>query len=278
MFYATDYANGPMIDDRNNESLILDFPTSIPYCSNNPGIDLQWESEDADYSLHTPRQWISGINQSDLITPVCNKYRISCQRVKYDFLILIDTQPEYSSLIQMFFKVFLALIEPFNHRFSLVVLTSTTIDTFQYHLPFASLNTINQRTFDNYLIYTDHENTSIFQLNQHMERLSEYLLTNQQLTSDIPSKQVLLTLSSRLYFNEYDMKYLIQRYSTIRYMTIDPYLRTDDDNYDPEREKLLHSLVSSPWHTNLFWSYAANRDLTFNTVFRVIESLCGSIR
>lgn len=265
-----------MIDDRNNESLILDLPISIPHCSNNPGIDILWESND-DYSFYTPRQWISRTNQSNLISPVCNKYRISCRRMKYDFLVLIDSQQEYSSLIQMFFKVFLALIEPFNHRFSLVILSSTTIDTFQYHLPLTSINTINQQILDNYLIYTDHDNTSIFQLNQHIERLSEYLINNQQLTSEISSKQIFFTISSRLNFNENDMKYLIQRYSTIRYMVLDPYLRTDD-NYDQQREKFLRSLVSSPWHTNLFWSYAANRDLTFNTVFRVLESLCGSIR
>jgi len=267
-----------MIDDRNNESLIFDLPISIPHCSNNPGLDLLWESNDNDYSFYTPRQWISITNQSDLISPSCNKYRISCRRMKYDFLILIDSQREYSSLIQMFFKVFLALIEPFNHRFSLIILSSTTIDTFQYHLPLTSINTINQQILENYLSYTDHENTSIFQLNQHIERLSEYLINNQQLTSEVPSKLVLFTISSRFNFNENDMKYLIQRYSTIRYMVLDPYLRTDDVHHHRKREKLLRSLASSPLHANLFWSYSANRDLTFNTVFRVLESLCGSLR
>jgi hypothetical protein len=73
------------------------------------------------------------------------------------------------------------------------------------------------------------------------------------------------------------MKNLIQRYSTIRYMVLDPYLRTDDDKKNSERDQLLRSLTSSPSYSNLFWSYAANRDLTFNTVFRILESLCGSL-
>jgi hypothetical protein len=57
-------------------------------------------------------------------------------------------------------------------------------------------------------------------------------------------------------------------------MVLDPYLKTDDDN-DQNRERILRSLTSSPSYSNLFWSYAANRDLTFNTVFRILETLCG---
>ncbi|CAF4898200.1 unnamed protein product, partial [Rotaria socialis] len=62
-FYATDYANGPMIDDSNYEiTASPDLPTSVPHCSNNPGLDTRWESVDTDYSLPTPRRWISNNN------------------------------------------------------------------------------------------------------------------------------------------------------------------------------------------------------------------------
>jgi hypothetical protein len=273
-----------MIDDNNNETSIIDLPISIPHCSNNPGIDIIWESDESllrnEYSLRTPRQWISDFNQSDLISPICNKYKISCHHRKFDLLILIDISHEYSSLIQTFLNIFLTLIEPFNHRFSLIVLSSTTIDTFQYHLPLTSINTINNRNVENFLSYIDYENNSIIQLNQHIERISDYLINNQQLISNIPSQQVILTITSRFNFNQNDMKYLIQqRYSTIRYMVLDPYLRTDDDNDNyQERNQFLRSLTSLPSYSNLFWSYSANRDLTFNTVFRILESLCGYLR
>ncbi len=280
-FDAMDYANGPMIDDKNNETSIVNLPISIPHCSNTPGIDILWESDDRlilnEYSLRTPRRWISNSNQTNLISPICNKYKISCQTIKLDLLILIDCHHEYSSLIQIFLNIFLALIEPFNHRFSLIILSSTTIDTFQYHLPLTSINTINNQIIENFLSYTDYENNSIIQLNQHIERISEYLINNQQLISNISSQQILLTISSRLNFNQNNMKNLIQRYSTIRYMVLDPYLKTDDD-HNQEREKSLRSLTSSPFYSNLFRSYAANRDLTFNTVFRILESLCGYLR
>ncbi|CAF4379142.1 unnamed protein product [Rotaria sp. Silwood2] len=45
-FYATDYANGPMIDNWNNETIIVDLPISVPHCSDTPGIDILWESAD----------------------------------------------------------------------------------------------------------------------------------------------------------------------------------------------------------------------------------------
>ncbi|CAF4385006.1 unnamed protein product, partial [Rotaria sordida] len=80
-FYATDYANGPIVDNYNNATTIIDLPISVPHCSNTPGLDIIWESVDNqifnDYSLHTPRQWISNSNKSDLISPICNKYKIS---------------------------------------------------------------------------------------------------------------------------------------------------------------------------------------------------------
>jgi hypothetical protein len=269
-----------MIEENNNETSIADLPISVPHCSNTPGIDILWESDDSsminEYSFRAPRQWISNSNQSDLISPICNKYKISCQSLKLDLLIVIDSHHEYSSLIQTFLNIFLALVEPSNHRFSLIILSSSTIDPFQYHLPLTSINTINNRMIENFLSYTDYENTSIIQLNQHFHRISDYLITNQQLISNIRSQQIILTISSRLNFNPNDMKQLIQRYSSIRYMALDPHLKTDDHN--SEREKVLRSLTSSPSYLNLFSSYAANRDLTFNTVFRVLESLCGYLR
>lgn len=271
-----------MIDDyNNNETSIVDLPISIPYCSNTPGIDTIWESDDSlnEYYLNTPHQWISSFNQTDLISPVCNKYKISCQTIKYDVIILIDIQSEYLILIQTFLNIFFSLIEPFNHRFSLVILSSTTTDTFQYQLPLTSLNNINSRIIENFLSYIDHENNSIIQLDQHINRISDYLINNQQLLSNIHSQQIILTISSRLNFNKNDMKNLIQRYSSIRYMVLDPYLRIDNDQNDnQERENLLRSLTSLPLYSNLFWSYSANRDLTFNIVFRIIESLCGNLR
>ena len=283
-FYATDYANGPMIDDSNNDTIIADLPMSVPDCSNNPGVEIIWESDGNsvpnDYYLSTPRQWISNSNQSDLITPVCNKYKISCRTFKYDILLLLDSQSEYSTLIQTFVRVFLSLIDPSNHRLSLIALTSTTIDPFQYHLPWTTIDNVNEQILNNFFAYTDNQNTSAVQLNRHLERISDYVIANQQPTSDIPSKQIIFTVSSRLNFDSMEMTYLIQRYPSIRYLALDPSLKTDDDDDDnqPERERLLRALVSSPWYTNLFASYAANRDLTFNTVFRVLESLCGSLR
>jgi hypothetical protein len=270
-----------MIIDNNNETSIIDIPISVPHCSNTPGLDILWESDDSsiinDYSLRTPRRWISNSNQSDLISPICNKYKISCQITKYDFLILVDSHHDYSFLIQTFLNIFLTLIEPFHHRFSLIVLSSTTIDTFQYHLPLTSINTINNKIIESFLSYTDYEPNSIIQLNQHLQRTSEYLINNQQIISNISSQQIILTISSRLNFNRNEMQNIIQRYSSIRYMTLDPYLETDDDNNNnhQERENFLYSLTSSPSYSNLFWSYGANRDLTFNTVFRILESLCG---
>ena len=265
-----------MMEENNNETSILDFPVSIPYCSNTPGIDIIWESDDSsminDYSLQTPRQWISNSNQSDLISPICHKYKISCHTVQFDFLILIDSHHEYSSLIQIFLNIFLTLIEPYTHRFSLIILSSRTTDTFQYHLPLTSLNTINNKILENYLSYTDYENTSSFELNQHLQRTSDYLINNQ---ANIPSQQIILTITSRFNFNRNDMKQLIQLYSSIRYMALDPYLKTDEENYNQEREKYLRSLTSLPSYSNLFSTYSANRDLTFNTVFRLLESLCG---
>lgn len=274
-----------MIDDsNNNNTVIVDLPTSVPHCSNNPGIEIVWESDGSsalnDYYLSTPRQWISNSNRTDLITPTCNKYKISCRTYKYDILFLLDSQLEYSTLIQTFFRVFLSLIDSSNHRLSLMALTSTTIDPFQYHLPWTTIDNLNEQILNNFFAYTDDQNTSVVQLNRHFERISDYLIANQQSSSNVPSKQVIFTVSSRLNFDSVEMKYLIQRYPSIRYLALDPSLRTDDDEDDnqSERERLLRSLVSSPWYTNLFWSYAANRDLTFNTVFRVLESLCGSLR
>jgi hypothetical protein len=280
-FYATDYAHGPMIDDNTNQTSIVDLPMSIPHCSDTPGIDILWESDDSsiinEYSLHPPRQWFSISNRSDSISPLCNKYQISCHRIKFDLLILLDLHSESSLLIQTFLTIFFSLIEPFNHRFSLLVLSSTTIDTFQYHLPLTSSNKITNQIIATFLSYSDYENNSTIQLNEHIQRASEYLLNHPPLISNISSQQILFTISSRLNFNQNNMKTLIQRYSTIRYMTLDPYLKTDNDQ-NQDREKSLRSLTSSPSYSNLFWSYSANRDLTFNTVFRVLESLCGYLR
>lgn len=282
-FYATDYANGPMINDANNDTNVDDSPSSVPHCSNNPGVEILWESEGSsllnDYYFGTARQWISNSNQSDLITPVCNKYKISCRIFKYDLVFLLDSQLEYSTLLQTFFRAFLALIDPFDHRFSLIALSSTSIDPFQYHLPLTTIDNLNEQILNNFFAYTDDRNTSAIQLNRHIERISEDLINNRRSTSDVPTKQIIFTVSSRLNIDPVEMSYLIQRYSSIRFITLDPFLRTDDNNqHQAERERTLRTLVSSPWYTNLFWAYAANRDLTFNTVFRVIESLCGSLR
>ncbi|CAF4002965.1 unnamed protein product, partial [Rotaria sp. Silwood1] len=92
-FYATDYANGPIIDDYNNETTLIDLPMSIPHCSDTPGIDILWESIDNeilnDNSLHSPHQWISKTNKTNLISPICNKYKISRHTIKFDLLIII---------------------------------------------------------------------------------------------------------------------------------------------------------------------------------------------
>ena len=272
-----------MMDDANNDTTIADAPSSVPHCSNNPGIEIIWESDGSslpnDYYFGTARQWNSNSNQSDLITPVCNKYKISCRTYKYDFIFLLDSQLEYSTLLQTFFRVFLALIDPFDHRFSLIALSSTTIDPFQYHLPLTTIDNLNEQILNNFFAYSDDRNTSDVQLNRHIERISEYLMNNRRSTSDVPTKQIIFTVSSRLNVDPIEMTYLIQRYSSIRFIVLDPFLRTDDDDENPvERERFLRTLASSPWYTNLFWAYAANRDLTFNTVFRVLESLCGSLR
>ncbi|CAM4887021.1 unnamed protein product [Rotaria socialis] len=280
-FYATDYANGPMIDDSNYEiTASPDLPTSVPHCSNNPGLDTRWESVDTDYSLPTPRRWISNNNQSDLITPICNKYKISCQSTKFDFVILIDAQREYLSLIQTFLNTFLSLIEPYNHRLSLIILSSATIDPFQYHLPLTSINTINNKMIETYLSYLDDKNTSTIPINQHLERASDYLKSSQEFGSNVPTQQIVLTIPSRFNFNLTDVKEIIQRYSTIRYMALDPYLKTDknENNNRRKRENFLSSLASSPSYTNLFCAYSAYRDLTFHTIFRLLESLCGSLQ
>ncbi|CAF1336856.1 unnamed protein product [Adineta ricciae] len=282
---AGDYANGPLIDDNyvnNNRTIYTEMPMSIPHCSNTPGIDVLWESEGNydmnDYSLRTPRQWISYTNQSDLVPPVCNKYRISCHTANYDILLLIDSQRQYISSIQTFLEIFLALIEPSNHRFSLMVLSSTTVDPFQYHSPLTAIISLNNKALENILLYTDNENSSRVPLNQHMQRASEYLFN--QVSSTVPTQQIILTISSRLNFHPSDMKNLIQRYASLRYMALDPYLKTDDEDYinDQRREKLVSALVSSPSHANMFRTYAANRDLTFSTVFQLLESICGYFR
>lgn len=279
-----------MIDDRHNtnETSMTDTPVSIPHCSNTPGIDILWESADSfvtdEYSLHTSRQWKSNSNQTGLITPSCNKYKISCHNIQYDIILLLDIQYDYIPLIETFINIFLNLIEPFNHRFSLVILSSTTIDTFQHHLPLTTINNINTKILENFYTYIDYQNTSVIQLNEHLNRLSEYLINNnnnnqESLSSNIRKQKLILTISSRLYLNPNEMKNLIQRYSTIRYMVLDPNLRTDDnDDKNQEREYLLRSLTSSPSYANLFWSYSANRDLTFNNIFRILESLCGYLR
>ncbi|CAF0973097.1 unnamed protein product [Rotaria sordida] len=285
-FYATDYANGPIIDNYNNVTTIIDLPISVPHCSDTPGLDIIWESVDNqifnDYSLHTPRQWISNLNKSDLISPICNKYKISCQTTKFDLLILIDSHNEYLLLIKTFLNIFFTLIEPYYHRFSLIILTSSTIDTFQYHIPLTSINTIynNKNLIENFLSYIDDRNISLIQLNQHLERISNYLINNQEFLSNISTQQIILTISSRLNFNQTHIKEIIQRYTTIRYMVLDPYLKNDDYKHhnNQEREKFLSLLTSKPSYINLFSSYAAYRDLTFHTVFRLLESLCGYLQ
>ncbi|CAF5031219.1 unnamed protein product, partial [Rotaria sp. Silwood1] len=281
--YATDYANGPIIDDYNNETTLIDLPMSIPHCSDTPGIDILWESIDNeilnDNSLHSPHQWISKTNKTNLISPICNKYKISCHTIKFDLLIIIDSQYEYLSLIKTFLNIFFTLIESYYHRISLIILTSSTLNTFQYHLPLTLFNTINNRIIENFLSYIDEKNISMIELNQHLEHISNYLIKNQEFILNLSTQQIILTIPSRLNFNQTHIKEIIQRYSTIRYMVLDPYLKTDDDDEynSQERENFLLSLTSSPSYINLFSSYAAYRDLTFHTIFRLLESLCGYI-
>ncbi|CAF4011194.1 unnamed protein product [Rotaria sp. Silwood1] len=119
----------------------------------------------------------------------------------------------------------------------------------------------------------------MIELNQHLEHISNYLIKNQEFILNLSTQQIILTIPSRLNFNQTHIKEIIQRYSTIRYMVLDPYLKTDDDDEynNQERENFLLSLTSSPSYINLFSSYAAYRDLTFHTIFRLLESLCGYI-
>jgi len=49
-------------------------------------------------------------NQTDLLSPNCNKYQISCQKNQFDLVIIIDSQKEYNLLIQTFLHVFLSLL------------------------------------------------------------------------------------------------------------------------------------------------------------------------
>jgi len=265
------------MDEHTNETSLIDIPTSIPHCSNSPGIEIVWESDDNnntnDCLFHTPRQWISGFNQTDLLSPNCNKYQISCQKNQFDLVIIIDSQKEYNLLIQTFLHVFLSLIHPQNHRLSLVILSSTNTDTFQYHLPLTSFNQLTNQMLDNYFIYTDQEYQTIHSFHQHFERINDYLRTNQQQQSS--SQSIILTISSRLNFNENS----IQQYPNIRYMTLDPKFQIDDNPlFSSQRMSRLRSLTSQPYSSNLFWTYSANRDLTFHTIFRFIESLCGNLR
>lgn len=256
-----------------------DLPISVPHCSDNPGLDALWKSIDADYSLRTSRQWVLNFDQSDFITPICNKYKISCQTTKLDLVIIIDSQDTYRSLIQTFLNTFISLIEASNHRISLYVLSSSTIDPFQYQIPFTSIDKMTTKMIENLLSYMDDKNTSTFPYNLHLQRISDYVQNNQEFSSNIPTQQVILTIPSRLNFNQTDMKDIIQRYSTIRYMVLDPYLKNDGKEYNnQEREKILSSLASSPSDINVFRSYAAYRDLTFHIIFRILESLCGYLQ
>ena len=62
-------------------------------------------------------------------------------------------------------------------------------------------------------------------------------------------------------------------------MTLDPKFQIDDNPlFSSQRISRLRSLTSQPYSSNLFWTYSANRDLTFHTIFRFIESLCGNLR
>lgn len=277
-YYATDYAHGPIVAENTNETAVIDLPTSVPSCSDNPGFVTLWESEGSlsasDYFLQTPRRWTSDFNQSDLITPICNRYQISCSKIPFDLVILIDSQQEYISSIRTFLHVFLALIQPKNHRLSLAILSSTTTDSFQFHLPLTSFDLVTNQMIDNYLIYPDQANQSVHPFHQHVERISEYLFTNLQSSS----QKIFLTISSRLNFEKTLIKTIIERYASIRYMVLDPYLQTDEENDFSQRMDYLRSLISEPYYSNLFWTYSANRDLTFNTIFRFIESLCGNLR
>lgn len=275
-----------MIDEHginDNRTSSFDTPISVPHCSDAPGLNVLWESEDTlyanDYTLRSPRQWTANVNQSDLVAPVCNKFRVACHTINYDLLVLVDTNDQYTASIQTLLEIFLALLEPADHRLSFMVLSSATVDVFQYHLPLTSVNSITGRIVRNYLLYSGHDNSSVMPLNQHIQRASEYLTNNQRASSKSPAQQMVLTISSRLNFNRHEMERVIQRYSTIRYMALDPHLKDDDDLLDDqERQKLLVALTSAPWYANAFWSYAANRDLTFSTVFRILESMCGYLR
>lgn len=176
-------------------------------------------------------------------------------------------------LLQIFLNTFLGFIEPNQHRFSLIVLPSSTLDPFQYYLPLTPMNALSLSNVQPYLLYMDQENRSVVPLHDHLERISEHMMSNRP----AGSSSIILTISSRLDFNQSSMENLIERYASIRYMALDPNLKTDR-NYQPDRDRLLRSLTSKPYHSNLFQSYAANRDLTFNTVIRILEVLCGYLR
>ena len=271
---ATDYASGPLLDETTSEMVIVDVPVSVPHCSDRPGIDTLWESDDSvlikEFSLSTSRSWFSHSNQTDVIIPKCNKYKLSCQTANFDLLLLLDCQQEYSVLLQIFLSTFLGFIEPNQHRFSLIVLSSGTVDPFQYHLPLTAMNTLSLTNVQPYLLYMDQENRSIVPLHEHLERISEHMTSNRP----EGSSSMILTVSSRLDFNRSAMENLTERYAAIRYMALDPNLKIDH-NYQPDRDRLLRSLTSKPSSSNLFQSYAANRDLTFSTVLRILEALCG---
>ena len=256
-----------------------ELPASVPHCSDTPGIDTLWESEDnpsvTDYSFRAARRWTFNASQSESASPMCNKYKIACSTVSLELLIVLDCHQEFASPLQTLLTTLLALIESQNHRVSLLALTSSTIDTFQYHLPLASIDTVGSATIENVLAYMDQGNGSIVRLDEHLHRISDYLLGSQS-AAKANASPVILTISSRLDVNQTNMNNLTREYSSIRYMTLDPRLRMDE--YDLARENALRSLTSSPLHSNLFWSYAANRDLTFNTVFRLLEALCGYLR
>lgn len=262
------------VDESTDRTTWIDFPIDVPHCSDQPGLELLFESDESrsidNTSFPMSSAWISHVNQTEIVSPICNKYQIGCRKAQFDLLVVVDCFPEDGRFVANLLETFLNLIEPNDHRFSFVILTSTNVDSFQYHFPLSSIEKFDLNTIERYLIYLDNQNVSIVSLDKHLERLSDYLMSQRRIS---PTESILLTISSRLNIDRSSMSNLIERFSSIRYMMIDPQLKFDNlDSFQTFR-----SFVSQPVEENFLFSFAAFRDLTFNLIFQLFERLCGHL-
>ena len=272
---ADDYAMGPMLEENPGEIIDDHWPTSVPHCSDTPGLNNLWESEKDSQSTVELQRWFSTENRSISVQSSCNQYKVWCSNEQFDLLIVLNVEQKYSTLLKTFLRTFFALIAPSTHRFSVAVLTSTSVDPFEIHLPLSTIDQLNFNVVEQFLYRLDQENRSSILFVHQLEQLTDYMKRNQRSPSSVPS--TILTISSRFDFDRSAVQNLTHRDSIIRYITIDPQLKIDH-RYDLQRLRSLRSLASKPEDSNVFQVFSANRDLTFDTILRIFERFCGDFQ